>query len=87
MSHLMPPGERAELVAALARRAKEADPDLVDGESVGEQRSRRLLGVEHLGETLDLAGVEYIVSAALTQEPKAAGSAARFDVGDQARAL
>ena len=58
MGHLMPPGERAEFVAALARRPQEADPDLVDAEGVGAQRPSRLLGGEDLRPALDVAGVE-----------------------------
>lgn len=87
MGDLMPPGERAEIVTPLARRAQEADANLIDGEGVGPQRSGRLLRGEDLRPALDLAGVENVISAALGQEPKATGSATRFGIGDQARAL
>jgi hypothetical protein len=46
-----------------------------------------LLGFEDFRPALDLAGGERVVSAALGQEPQTAGSAASFDVGDQARPL
>src|SRR4051812_30046569 len=68
MGDLVPPGERAEIVAVFACRAQEADPDLIDAERVGAQRSRRLLGTEDLWPALHFAGVERQVSAALGEE-------------------
>jgi hypothetical protein len=86
MGHLMPPGERAEFVTPLARRPQEGDPDLVDSEGVGAQRSRGLLGTEDFRPAL-VAGIECQVRATLGQEPQATGSAASFNVGDQTRPL
>ncbi len=53
---LVGPGARGELIAAFAGCAKEAEPDLVDGERVGLERSRSQAWVEELAAVLDAVG-------------------------------
>jgi hypothetical protein len=84
---LVSPGDRAEFVTPLPRRFQKADPDLVDGEGVGAQRSRRFPWAEQLRALLQLADLDQTVGAALAQEPQAPGSAAGLDVADQPGSL